>query len=76
MYSSENRINNECKIHTGHSLIMVIFEDSRYISTYCRAFGCGAVTTCFYDLGLLRLGFEHPTFRLRGIRSNPLSTLL
>ena len=25
-----------------------------------------------YDLGLSRLGFEHPTFRLRGERSNPL----
>ena len=24
------------------------------------------------DLGLSRLGFEHPTFRLRGKRSNPL----
>ena len=26
----------------------------------------------FYDLGLSRLGFEHPTFRLRGDCSNPL----
>ena len=34
--------------------------------TYCRAFG--AVTTCFYDVGLSLLGFEHPTFRLRGHR--------
>ena len=32
----------------------------------------GAVTNCFYDLGLSRLLFEHPTFRLRGERSNPL----
>ena len=29
-------------------------------------------TTCYYDLGLSRLGFKHPTFRLRGQRSNPL----
>ena len=29
------------------------------------------VTTCFNDLGLSRLVFEHPTFRLRGERSNP-----
>ena len=35
-------------------------------------FSSGAVTICFYDLGLLRLKFEHPTFRLRGERSNPL----
>ena len=39
---------------------------------HCWAFGSGAVTTCFYDLGLSRLGFEHPTFPLRGKRSNRL----
>ena len=36
-----------------------------------RFFGW-AVTICFNDLGLSRLGFEHPTFRLRGERSNRL----
>ena len=30
----------------------------------------GAVTTYFFDLGLSQLGFEHPTFHLRGKRSN------
>ena len=35
-------------------------------------FGSGAVTTCFNDLGLSRLGFEHPTFRLQVERFNPL----
>ena len=30
------------------------------------------VTTCFYDLGLSRLWFEHPTFRVWGERSNRL----
>ena len=30
----------------------------------------GAFTTCFYDLGLSRLGFEHQSLRLRGQRSN------
>ena len=45
---------------------------TRYTHTYRRVFSSGAVTTCFYDLGLSRLGFEHPTFRLRGQRSNPL----
>ena len=34
--------------------------------TYCWAFSSGAVTTCFYDLGLSWLGFEHPIYRLRG----------
>ena len=38
----------------------------------CLAFSSGAVTACFNDLGLLRLGFEHPTSRLRGQRSSPL----
>ena len=45
---------------------------TRDTHTCCRAFGCGAVTTSFNDLGLSQLGFEHPTFRLRGKRSNPL----
>ena len=44
----------------------------RGTQTNYRAFSSGAVTTCFYDLGLSRRGFEHPTFRLRGQRSNPL----
>ena len=30
----------------------------------CRAFMSGAVTTCFYDLSLSQLGFEHPIFCL------------
>ena len=38
--------------------------------TYCRAFGNGAVTTTFNDLGLSRLGFGQLTFRLRGEHSN------
>ena len=36
------------------------------------AYGSAAVTTCFYDLCLSRLGLEHPTSRLRGERSNRL----
>ena len=35
-----------------------------------RAFGSSAVTICLNDLGLSRLGFKHPTFRLRGERFN------
>ena len=44
--------------------------------TYGRAFSSGAVTTCVYDLGLSRLGFEYSTFRLRGQRSSPLRHVL
>ena len=32
----------------------------------CQTFGSGAFTTCFYDLNFWRIGFEHPTLRMRG----------
>ena len=54
---------------TGHPFIMFISEDPWHLHLHL-AFGSAAVTTCFNDLGLSRLGFEHPTFRLRGKRSN------
>ena len=38
--------------------------------TYCQAFSRRAVNTCFYDLGMSLLGFEHPTFCLGGKRFN------
>ena len=60
-------------LNTGHPYIMVITENPWH--TYCWAFSWGAVTTCFYDLCLSRLGFEHPTVRLRGERSNRLHRL-
>ena len=37
-----------------------------------QLFGSGVVTTCFNDVRLLWLGFQHQTFRLWGKRSNPL----
>ena len=43
---------------------------TRDTHTCCRAFGSGAVTTCFYDLGLSSLRFEIATFRIRCERSN------
>ena len=49
---------------TGHPIIMVISEDpwhSHLLPSVWR----GAVTTCYNDLRLSRLGFELPTFRLR-----------
>ena len=54
----------------GASVYMAISEDPW--NSCCRAFGSEAVTTCFCDLGLLQLGFEHPTFRMRGESSNRL----
>ena len=54
-------------IYNGH----LLGHRTRDIYTYCRALSSGADTTCFYDLGLSRQGFEHPAFRLRGQCSNP-----
>ena len=44
---------------------------TRDTHTHYRAFSSGAVTTCVYDLGMLRLRFEHPTFRMRGQPTAP-----
>ena len=60
-------------------------EGSLACNTYCNTerplfpgngerLANGAVTTCFNDLGLLRLGFVHPAFRMRGERSIRLPT--
>ena len=56
---------------TAHPFIMVI-SWTRDTQTCNRAFSGGAVTICFYDLGLSRMGFEHPNFRMRSERSNRL----
>ena len=55
---------------TGHLFMM----DGRpmTLTPYAERFGSGAVTTCFNDLGLSQLGFEHPTLHLQGERSDPL----
>ena len=65
-----------CPLSSGSSLACHTYCDMGHPSsprtcdtlTLCRAFGSWAVTACFYDLGLSRLGFEHPTFRLPGQR--------
>ena len=57
---------------TGHPFNKWSSPRTRDTYIYCRAFNSGSVTNCFYDLSLLRLGFEHPTFRLQGERYNRL----
>ena len=47
-------------MYTGHPFIW-LSPRTRDTHTYYRAFSSGAVTTSFNDLGLSRLGFEHPT---------------
>ena len=46
------------------------FYNDLWHSQPCRTFDSGAVTICFYNLGLSLLEFEHLTFTLRGKRSN------
>ena len=62
-----------CHTHfdTGRPFMMVISRNND-THPYSRGFNSVLVTTCFIDLGLSRLGFEHPSFRLRVQRSNPL----
>ena len=59
----------------GHPFNMTISENP-WTHTHIRTFGIGAVTTCFNDLGLLRLGFKHSLFCSRGELSNPLRNRL
>ena len=60
------RVPNACNFCVkGHPFIMIKH-------TLCRAFGSGAVNTCFKDLGLSRMGFELPTLHLRTNASNSL----
>ena len=66
--SSEDYLACHTFFETGQPFIMVISE-TRDTHTYCLEFVSAAVTICFYDLGLSRLGFELPTLRLRGERS-------
>ena len=65
--SSEGSLARHIYCDTGHPFIM-----TRDTHAKCRAFGSGAVTTCFNDLSLSQMGFEHQTFRFRGERSNQL----
>ena len=56
---------------TVHLYIMVISENPWHSpQAYCRVFISEYVTTCFIDLPLSRLGFEHPATRMRGEHYN------
>ena len=63
--SSEGSLACHTYFDTGHPFIMVIPEGPWH-SQLLPSVGSGIVTTCCYDLGLSRLGFEHPTFSLAG----------
>ena len=67
--SGEGSLSCHTYCDTRHPFIMVT-PRTRDTHTYCWSFGSGAVTTSFDDLGVSQLGFEHPTYRLRGEHSN------
>lgn len=62
-----------CQTHrdTGHPFIKIISEDP-WPSYLLPSIYQWSVTKSFYDLGLSRLGFEFPSFRLLSERFNPL----
>ena len=60
--SSEGTLACHTYFNTGHPFIMVISEDTWHSHLLLSS---GAVTTCFYDLCLLRQGFGNPTFSFR-----------
>ena len=53
-------------IHNSH------LSRTRDTHTSCQALGSWALITCFNNLGLSRLGFEHPIFRMQSECSNQL----
>ena len=81
-FSSDSRIFHSCEDVTITSTVKVmqskrVTQCNTKTSVYnvqLREFRSGALTTCFYDSGLSRPGFEHPTikFGVRGERSNRL----
>ena len=70
--SSEGSLAFHIYCDMGHSFVMTISENPWHSHLLPSIYSSGPVTTYFYDLGLSRLRFKHPTFRLRGKRSNPL----
>ena len=70
--SSQDSLECHTYCDTCYPFIIVISEDH----WHCWVFSNEAVTTCFRNSLLSRLGFEHPlpkrNFRLRGKRSNGL----
>ena len=63
--SSEDSLACHIYYDTGHPFIMVISQDPWHSQPLPSVgqWSSGADTSCFNDLGLLRLRFEHPTFR-------------
>ena len=69
-HSAWGFFNLACHTYCDTQPFICSFQRTLDTHTFCRPFDSGAVPTCFYDLGLSRLGFENPTFRMRDKRSN------
>ena len=69
--SSESSLASHTQCDTGHPFIMVISENPWHSHLLPNVWQ-GSCHYLFYDLSLLRLEFEHRTFRMRGERSNRL----
>ena len=61
-FSVPHLLRHGTSVYNGH------LQVTCYTHIYCKSVGIGADITCFNDLGQLRQGFEHPTFRLQGER--------
>ena len=70
--SSEGSL--DCRTYCDLGHLCIINGHLRGLVTLTLIAGCFSrtVTSCLNDLGLSRLGFEHPTFRLRDKRYNRL----
>ena len=71
-FSVPNLLRQRASVYNGHlrgPVTQTIIGERLAVELSLR-------TTCFYDLGLSRLGFEHLTFRLRGECYNPLRETL
>ena len=69
--STEGSLSCHTNCDTGHPFIMVISEDPWY-TLNSKPLAVELSLPYFNNLGVLRLGIEHPTFLLRTERSNRL----
>ena len=71
--SSEGSLACYTYCNTGHPFIIGYLRGPVTLTPIAERLAMElSFITCFYNLGLPRLRFEHPLFRLRGERSNPL----
>ena len=70
--SSEGSLACHIYCDTGHPFLMVISKEPVTLEPIAERLTVELSLPFFYDIGLSRLRFEHPTFCMRDERSNPL----